>query len=56
MASTKQVPRWVIIFVIVILLLVLTVVIIEVTNNGMGNMQMAVPNYLATIVDGGQIR
>lgn len=54
--STRRVPRWVIIFVIVVLLLVLTVVIIEITNNGMGNMQMAIPGHLATIVDGGQAR
>lgn len=53
-ASTRRIPRWVIVFGIIILLLVLTVVIIEITNNGMGNMQMAIPGHLSTIAYGGQ--
>lgn len=55
-ASTRRIPRWVIVFAIIILLLVLTVVIIEMTNNGMGNMQMTIPGHLPTIAYGGQAR
>ncbi|GHP01155.1 hypothetical protein KSF_112020 [Reticulibacter mediterranei] len=51
---TRYMPRWVIIFVLIILLIVLTVVIIEITNNGMGDMQMAIPGYLSAIAYGGQ--
>lgn len=54
--STKRVPRWVIVFTLMILLLVLTVVIIEITNNGMGNMQMTIPGHRSAIVYGGQVR
>ncbi|HLZ58908.1 MAG TPA: DUF998 domain-containing protein [Ktedonosporobacter sp.] len=53
-ASTRRIPRWVVVFGIIILLLVLTVVIIEITNNGMGNMQMAIPGHQSTIAYGGQ--
>lgn len=55
-ALTKHVPRWVIVFVLIIVLIVLTVVIIEITNNGMGNMQMAIPSPLPIIAYGGQAR
>jgi hypothetical protein len=53
-ASTPRIPRWVIVFGIIILLLVLTVVIIEITNNGMGDVQMSAPRHLLTIAYGGQ--
>jgi hypothetical protein len=56
-ALTRHVPRWVIVFVLIILLIVLTVVMIEITNNGMGNMQMVIPRHLLlALVDGGHIR
>lgn len=45
-ALTRRVPRWVIVFVLIILLIVLTVATIEITNNGMGNMHMAIPRHL----------
>ena len=51
--STKRVPRWVIVFVLIILLIVLTVVTIEITNNGMGNMKMAIPGHLLAMTYGG---
>lgn len=53
-ASTRRVPRWVIVFAIMILLLVLMVVMIEMTTNGMGNMQMAIPGHLSTIITYGR--
>jgi hypothetical membrane protein len=53
-ASATLVPRWVIVFGIIILLLVLVVVTIEMTTNGMGDMQMLVPWHLPTIAYGGQ--
>jgi hypothetical membrane protein len=55
-ALTRHVPRWVIVFVLIILLVVLTVVMIEITNNGMGNMQMAIPGHPPIIAYGGQAR
>lgn len=55
-APTRRIPRWVIVFAIIILLLVLTVVLIEITTNGMGNMQMAIPGHLPASVYGGQVQ
>ena len=55
-AATRGVPRWVIVFVLIIVLLVLTVVTIEITTNGMGNMQMAIPGHLLASVYGGSAR
>lgn len=52
-SSTRRVPRWVIVFVLIILLIVLTVVTIEITNNGMGNMRMAIPGHLLAMIYGG---
>ena len=54
-ASTRLIPRWVIVFAIIILLILLTVVTIEITNNGMGNMRMSAPGHLPIIAYGGQV-
>jgi len=52
--STISIPRWVLVYAIIIILLVLVVVILEITNNGMGNMQMLILAHLLNSIDKGQ--